>query len=647
MSDNKMKQSSIGFEVPEVDPANTPKSSMTPESIIKWRSSLPMADIGAASKKLFLALSELNRTHLKPVDRFEVLELFRQPLQNICASLRNHYLHQTKPLSSDKLQIANLAQTLQTLISHGYKIVIEDLNSGKHGSEDKEKSKEVLAASIYRTLYYYNLILLRTYQLYTYPPKNIWKEIHLLYKFAEQQKISNLKVNCDFTRKGKTSNVLIGYTHILMFSATDPYQWRQNELEVVNNALDMWAQYSALKPISKAELNHPGIYIIDPESDKPPIPYNFIREKIKKTFIALDLSREVGHLKKIIAEMKGNSLQAKAEHAGDPEFIVAVSTMKRVISMWGEELVRKNNRFEIYTEIDIVFGFADCHYYLNDRKSFDPTANHVQITNENNDKTSSFTSHSSDLPTFEVEEDLEEDENADNDETDESTTEDIPEEKIKPAEEHTVYTYVIENISPSGFCVSIKDGSFPPVQAGEIIITRNSESHEDMPWSVGVVRWLRNPAEGIHNIGIELIAPYAKAAAVQILRDDKPVGYLLRCLLSPANKEAKQPPLLIMPTVPVGNLHSVMLSMDDHEPVKTNLKKEVNITGSFVEFTYSTETELKLKEPIERKVKTTDTEDKSKNEEIKADKTLEKQKNKSEPEDNKTDTEFDSIWDQL
>jgi cyclic-di-GMP-binding protein len=147
--------------IPVVDPKKQTKLVLEDDEVMKWRASLPMANTGAAAKEVFFALSELIQSPMNYEKRFQLIELFRPPLQWICQVLRKHYINNSKPLTEQQIRIANLGQNLQTHMVLGYKLVIDDCLK----NPPKEVQKSVLPMTIYRVMHYYTLILLRCYQL--------------------------------------------------------------------------------------------------------------------------------------------------------------------------------------------------------------------------------------------------------------------------------------------------------------------------------------------------------------------------------------------------------------------------------------------------------------------------------------------------
>jgi hypothetical protein len=619
----------LGLSVPVINPSNTPKMNMTTDDVLKWRAALPMADIGLASKKLYIALSELNETHIDPVTRFHIMELFRRPTKTIATALKKHYIEQAEPLTQQKLIIATLRQTLITEVADNYKTVLEELHSKPTKTEEEQ---QILITAICRILYYLNAFLLCRYQIYSYVPENIWQEIHNLYKYSLKNNILDAKCNCELSFNHNTS-IIGAYTRILLLSATDPYQWRQKDQYSISKALDLWAIYPTIYDNEHIPEKDSGIYIVDLDKDEPPIAFNFKRDPITKSCIALDVAKNVKHLKHLLLKMHNNEMKLRINHPGDAEFSVTIPILVKLIQIWSQKIVRHTQRFRIAAKIKVAFGLRAAYYYINNEKEFDPNPSHINAPVSTR-HTGSLARPSLALPIFEIEEDEEEGIAAGPigfakppaEPVKEEIKEEVDEEPTVDIEKrYHIYDYIIENISTNGFCILVEDGSFPPFRAGEIMIFKNSNESADAPWSIGAVRWIKSPRDGAYQIGIELVAPFAKAAGIQMIRNDQPAGLLLRCLI--LADEPGSHSVLLTPTLPLQS-NKVILYIDDQPGIRTTLVKELEATSGYHKYAYSSKEAINITEP-------------------KHEEQLKKQDATETVDEDQTNTEFDSIWKDL
>lgn len=627
---NTRKIGATGLSILEIKPSSPPVKKKTAQDVATWVTGLPMADIGAAAKKLFLLLNEISMTPMTAEERYAVMEPLREPNKTICTALKRHYIEQRAPLTERKLIIATLRETLLNAMSDNYKIILEDLHALP--SLTPEQSK-LMGTAIVRIYYYLNVILIARYQLYTYPPENVWFEIYLLYKYAKQRNMLDLRVPDQFATNKHETSIMEAFMRIILLYATDPYQWRQREQHSMNKAIEMWALYPTIYEVEKIPADKKaGIFIIDLEQDQPPTLYSFKHLAVTPTCVAIDLENSVQHLREILQKMQSDHLKAKIENPNDPEFSVTAPTISKLINIWSQTITRNSPRFPIKAQIKIVFGLTAAHYYLNNEKEFNP---HPANIRANFGETPSINrSLASTLHTdlYEVIEEIE----VDVDDGEELLTSDSAAAKPEIIDEEAaeegvakellyhIYTYDIENINPHGFCIVIRDNSYPPFQSGEIVAFKNITDNAPN-WGIGAVRWLRRLRNEDFQIGIQILAPSGKAAGVQMLRGDQTAGRLLRCLVLPEDKEAQSPPMLITAASPIHS-KSVMLYIENEEPLTATLSKEVDASGMYYQYVYSTQNSKDTINKVEEAPK----------------------KPKSGPDDEeKTNTEFDKIWGDL
>ncbi len=608
----------LDLTIPET-PGGNSNPKMTIEAISKWRDQLPMADTGAASKSVYLMLTEMVQTPIDPQLRFELIEAIRPQVKQISTTLKRHYIEQHEPLTEQKIKVADLRQLLMTLMADNYKMVLDNVL-------EKSRDQKFICTVICRILYYYSIILICRYQLYSYIPKGMWAEIYNIYKYAKERKILNIKIKEPALINQGDTHILQAFIRIILMNATDPYQWRQKDQHTLSKAIDLWSMYPEICEHDKIPDDHIGVYVFDLEKDFPPEAYNFREEPITDTCIALDLKQEVKHLQDILKKMHNNELRAKIDHPNDPEFSVTIPTIQKLITVWSSNITRTSPRFPLSANVEIVFGLSASHFYLNNMQDFDSTPKELNIDDQASAKTAAIKSAVKELPTMEVE-----DEDEDEEEQEENGAEKNSEEKEEVLDlskldtSYKVYKYEVEDISPGGMCLIVNDHSYPPFQAGEIVAFKNPMGDVDS-WSVGALRWLKRNREEKFLLGVQLIAPYASPAGMQVIRKNKPAGHLLRCLALPSMPELDKPSTIITPGIPL-HANKVMLYIEGQNGVITKLTKETEATGMYYQYEYASSGKIAIKK---RKIQ---------HEEVTTD-------DKKIPPKN-IDTEFDSLWKDL
>ncbi len=582
----------VGFSIPLQTLAASKEVAMTPGDVMAWRNRLPMADMGNTAKKIYQAISDCNKVNLEVKDRFDILELLRPPLQFVCQSLRRHYINQTGSLTPQQLTIANLAQTLQLEMANGYKLLIEHIDR----TNLKSAHADILTTALERIIHYLSQALLRSYQLYSMAPKGLWQELHLVYQYAEKNRLLN------------HTPLENNYKRTLLLAAAYPYQWRQSEQDAIYTATEKWSVLATLGN-EIPNVSQPGFLVIDCAEDAPPMSPARGLVQLPATCRVLDVGPLLNHLKDLLSTIEPNELQARIAHNNDVEYAIPSSVLKGLIKEWGTPIARQQERTPHSEPIKICIGLMATHYFVNNQHPFQPQSS------------ASTDSFALDLPMVGLGGGTEETSMNNADGITISFSNDA-QEKISSV---PTYSCLLENENPTGYGLVWKEEVYPPMQAGELIgIEREKEGVRI--WEIGKIRWLQHLAGNICKVGVERLAISAKAGAVQLIKEGQPAGYYLRCLLLG--------PTLLVPTLPFksGSQVGVLIGNDS---LSLELSKLVDATGSYKQFAYiRKQSSLQNEQPID--VKPTAIAPKIANASIESE-------NKTESEED----QFGSVWSNL
>ena len=608
----------MGFSIPIQKSQPEIERKITVEAISRWRSRLPMGDTGTTSKKLFAILTEMNNCVLDTNIRFEILELLRPPLQMICQSLKKHYINQATPLNKQKLKVAQLSQTLQMEAAAGYKIIIEEICTNKNSD------KKNLPIAIFRAMHYLSMITLRRYQLYSPAPKETWLEINTLYKIAINENISRFKLD-DLKTTNSPLCIENCYLHIIILAATNPYQWRQIEQELLFTASDKWIPLAEIRNLKDKDHDKPGIYIIDLDKDVAPNPLSLDKIPETNNCIIFDLYKITKRLQEIIHELQVDEMQARIKHDGEPEYSVPLTTVKRLEENWHNVIKRNYQRFDLASKIKGAFGLSAVHFYSNKLQEFNSNKGLELAKDKFNNGLESESQAGQNLALGTIDIEFDTEANSDDMQFNKSTL------------DYPYHICTMVNVSPAGSCIRWEDKNlYPPMQAGEIVALK-SELESNSLWSIGVIRWLKHDENKNLNIGIQTLAPHARAGGAQIIKGGEAIGYFLRCLILPEIESLGFKSTLITPILPFKEGKDINLYTEGgNHLIRASLTKEIHATGNFRQFEYSSDEKLIMsKEELE-------------NETIAGNEKLKHQEdslNYAKQHENDVDT--GSIWDEL
>lgn len=515
------------FDVPEPTLKNVFEIEFTADSILKWKNSLPTADIGVTAKQVFDTIQQMNLVQIETDERWAILELLRPLIQYIAHGLKKHYLNQPKTLNEKNLMIAKLAQTLQLNTGQGYKIIANQCLS------QNPIRKDMLAMSLQRFISLSTDIAVRNCQLYSPFLKTLSQEIHRCYKMASCLKI--LEYNCLHQANAEYS-LEDAYKHFLLFTCLDPYRFQQHEMDSIQNCLDIWAKCCKIIPHSQVPQDPkvPGLYAVNLQEDFPATPLHLLDLKTvtQDNLLILDSAPLREHLAKIIAELEPNEISTRLNHINDAEFIVGLSTLRMIFKDLNAIRERSEVRQPSNVRLDFTVGFSNAHFYLNNEKEFKLDNNKINSVTESHDLPSAFD--------FSI-----------------SSTEEVVTDTVKSKIQ--VYQTNTTNGSENGFCVLWNENVFPSIQSADLVSFRmrlNKPLHDDVhveePWRLGVLKWIKHNESGLLKLGFEKIG-MASPVGVQILKDNKPVGYYLKAFLM----QQKEKNFLITTTIPFKTGHKV------------------------------------------------------------------------------------------
>lgn len=546
----------------------------TPKAFRYWVEHLPMANLGELSRQLYHAIIEVNQLFCAPAQRLQFLELMRPRLHFVCTELSRHYLGMAIALPEKQRKIANLSQALQLHLASGYKLAIVELLDT--GSVDRQRKP--LAQACHRALTELGATILRAQQLYTASPAGSWHESHQLFRFARHHGLHTLTVHDDQRPQRSDSTVADAYCQTLLMGCARSNQLRQNEMAQASELFELWAPQVQCVP----ELSRSAVFLVDMEGDSPPIYRTLAPAADGDNWWGFDTAA----LAQRIAEQLQDGESPGPTRAGAPAQLPLVArTGDALLAHLGQALAlltqRNFNRLDTEGQLEVCAGLTAVHYFIAGEKPF------AEFVDGGAGKAPAETDNRFMKP-------------ARRDAWAEAFDVGISEERIRPVSDVPIayqsgssepdaaqarnrprsYLTRIVNTSPGGYCV-IWNASIPPaLQAGEILGVREHRSH---PWSIALVRWLRqNRGEGTR-VGIEVIAPSATPCGVRQIQKTGNSSEFLRGLLLPEIPGAHLPESLVTPRLPFQSGSRITLL---HQGVQDQglLGRRLATTGSVSQF---------------------------------------------------------------
>lgn len=564
-------KNNLNLSLPEQKLASLSFCETTPKSAKDWVSSLPMANVGETSRRLYHAVIELNQLIIAPQQRLQLLEAIRGPVHFVCGELGRHFLGHSISLPEKQRKIANLAQALQLHLAGGYKTVLSEL--AEQGSIDK--NRRLLAQAGHRVVTDLSHTILRAAQLYCPSPAGSWLESHQIYQFACDHNLADVPVADETARHRPESTLSDSYKRLLLLGCSRPNQLRQHELGQSFELFELWTHLVSCGPESLGG----ALFVINVDRDAPPFYRTLMQDNNQGFSYGFDTTDLSHHLTEYLSLRR--TRKKEAESLLDVPIAVSDALLAHLGQALGILTKRNFKRMASSGTLEICVGLSGAHYFIANETEFNRFLVAVRPPEDDENVFMSRARRKEDAwsGAFDA---------APSDEG--LSHPDTPinfrgaDGRLRTgdgkAPAHRSYRVSLINTSPGGYCVGWEAEVPSALQAGEVVAVREQASH---PWSVAVIRWIRQVRQKGTQIGIELLAPNASPCGVRLLQKVGNHSEFLRGLLLPELSTIGQPATLIAPRLPFQTGNRIVLFNDGVED-QCQLSRRISATGSVSQF---------------------------------------------------------------
>jgi hypothetical protein len=499
----------LNLTIPSISTRVLSEVETRPAKVEQWLSQLPLLNLTETGRKVLSTLTIYNRMALEPELRLEILELFRYTVNLLTLELQKHYLGLPLPLPDKNKTIAEQNRQFQFEMAFGYKWVVMDLakllDAPLQGRE-KEKLIQQLTIAVQRAIHYLTESLVISYESYSPYPLGVWREIHLLYHFAEHHGFADNQIDDQCNRSLERSSVSHAYKQVLLLDLADPYHLPARHIDKIYQYLDRWAMLAQVIPAAQS-FDPTCQFLIDLTSEQAGIAYTadtVLQETDRYRLLnTVELARRVHtHL----TQMQQGQLP-DPEGLGADFFRDTDGLLRRLINAWGlhpRRSFRRNAKSE--TEIDVAIGIDAINYWINGGSRFVVSSTFVGPMPQRgqvgpNEKRSA--------------------------------------EMRSPDMEYSRWNVLDE--SAGGMALAKKGHIKMRIRVGDLLGIREP----DGAWSIAAARWARSASPSSIEIGTQRLAPGAEAVVIKTLNEKNEESDFLPALLLPEIKALKQPPTLV------------------------------------------------------------------------------------------------------
>lgn len=529
-----------------------------PKEARVWISHLPMADAGEAARELYQSLYTLNRLELPVQERCQLLELYEQPVKTVIDGLSHHFHPPILPLNKKKRQLAQFIRRLRQEMANGYKLLIRDISESRM-LWGKRKLKVAATEAAVR---YLGEILHSCYQVYVPTPPTVWRELHVLYRFSED----NDWFGGEAAGAGlqSSSPIYQRYLQVVLLGLCNPYQLPEREWLHVAQFLGKWGHLAGIS--DELYIQDKGSqFLIDLNADNPPLPYPKDNNMLDgRRYRRLDTSELAHKAQEFLSLLEDGAAACDLDIGIDCLDSACKEILKRMFRFWGATARRLHSRKKKKGRCFVVTGINALHFFASGQKPFSAhgTAKLERGSSLVQSGKSTFTVSVSpeDTPmdTDAVFIDL------DKPDTEPELVANLEQttDSMLPAEEvYRVEGWRIGDESAGGMSLSTDENVSQHLRVGEVVGTR--DSGDGASWQVAVVRWVKSQTSGEVEVGLEFIAPKISPVAARSLKS--PDTIYQQSLLVPAITALKQPASIVLPSGIYEANQAFMLADEDGE----------------------------------------------------------------------------------
>jgi hypothetical protein len=392
-----------------------------------------------------------------------------------------------------------------------------------------------------RAIHALDQLLLVSYYTYTSPPEGVWSEIHRLYLHAAQHGVHDAEV----PDLGIKSSVSLAYKQALLLALANPQRLVTADVDSVRDYLARFGHLAQLQPFGTLE-NPAGVFLVRLKSDYPATPFAKHKgETDMRTdilLITVELARQVNmHL----TDLQKNESPGKLglpERTNERRYR---ELLTHLLKYWGLPPKRIFSRLSKNESVNLCVGLATAHYFLNGELAYNATTDQSEEAE--------FSLNFTGSPAY-----------------------------TGSAQQYDSARWLVINESAGGMALSKFPGVPSALHVGELLGVRSDRSNQ---WALGVVRGASIGDSGDLEIGLQMLAPSAKAVVVRVGNE----GKFKRALLLPELLPLKQPATLVTDcdTYQPGRALEVE-SEAGGAPMRVLATRLLERTNSFVRFQFST-----------------------------------------------------------
>ncbi|MDZ7735389.1 MAG: hypothetical protein U5P41_04065 [Gammaproteobacteria bacterium] len=441
-----------------------------PLHVEEWLETLPYADFQRTAQLLHEAMAATNTVAVKASAREELHGLYDQPYRYYLQSQIKAGAQHTLASMESMQQQLQLMKLLAADLAYMSQLIVNDAGKSK-----SLWGKKPPVTAVQQALAYLSQALIFNFLEYGPTPRNVWKQLHSLYRFAESIDKHHIAIS---TAGGGRTSVAHTYCRIVLTELVDPYHLPFGAIWEIYEQVDSWLDNIELLPYKNHDATA-GLFVIDLNSDSPATAYDrFDANSAGDSHRLLD----AGTLHRRAQQALDRIL-----HGGRADGLEISDTYRRLLlaqmsRAWHLPPKRYFPRSRVNGELPVICGLKPTHFHMNGGRDF--------LENFSGSEPGGV-------------EGLEVD--------------DGPAVNVSQTGSHyTLEQWNMINKSSGGCALSRQQRPLYTVRVGDMIGLRLDEDGDDRNWQLGIIRWLMIDGSGHYRVGVKTLGTESKPVALRI-----------------------------------------------------------------------------------------------------------------------------------
>lgn len=367
----------LSIHLAPLDPESVAAAETRPQKIIEFTKNISHMDTFQAASRLLEELKTLNRQKADAGLRIQALELYRKVTHELTHDLEEVYGNTPVPMPEEAKSYAALTEAIWLETGYGYKRALIDL---KHKLINFQENKQH-SLVILRIIEALKNEALVNYLTYQQPSDALWADLHKVYFHALQLSLEDVEVP-DFPHSLHSKSINQVYSQILLMHLANPQRLSKASIRKMSHYVGSLAKFAQLRGMGVIE-NPMGVFLVELDSKKPPVPYlknrNTPNIETDILLVTVEVARHIHQQLKYIQDSKSQHNEPLPTAALE---VVDEELLKHLIKYFGVSAARAFARHEKSQTAELAIGLeAASILFRSNKRAKEETRSHWEIIN--------------------------------------------------------------------------------------------------------------------------------------------------------------------------------------------------------------------------------------------------------------------------